>query len=447
MRGWPEPVERVWRRAVETADVDSLSEFSRAARRSVAEVLGAGPLHRRRLGAIDTRVAVTGTRGKSSAVCWLHDAFERRGYDTLAKVTGDRPRVIRNGTVRELERTGQVRLYENERVFGEVADRGTDVAVFENQGIRQYTARLVNEQFVRPEVVFLTNVREDHLDTLGSDRVQIARAFARSVPRGTHVVCGESDADLREYIGAELARRGASVSFVDPPEGVRDIPGAEVVYGLNAVLAAVGEEPLPEKRLKAHLESLRPSWRQLPNGRVFDATSVNDVQSTELVRRALAGRSGEPIEPLVNLRWDRRGRTASFIRYLTALHEDGEVVRAHVTGDSQRLFDTNTPFPVRRHDTDRSAAAVLDDALAAGRPVLLMGNTATDFMRDLQMVVDVRARRDHEWFDRVVVDVRTSDEDEWVHKDVNEGRLPALEIPSSGWHGWEESARGSGRPR
>ncbi|WP_276272911.1 Mur ligase family protein [Haloarcula litorea] len=391
-RDWREAVAEFRELASAAADRAELARFARLAKRGVGEALGAGPLHRQRLADIDTRIAVTGVRGKSSSVRWLHDAFHGRGYDTLAKVTGDQARVIHNGTTREVGRGSQVRLYENERILAAVADEDVEVAIFENQGIRQYTTRLVNEQFVSPDVIFLTNVREDHLDTLGSDRVQIARSLARSVPQGTRVVCGEPDERLRRYLSAELDRRDAPVTFVDPPERVRSVPGAEIVYGLDEVLAAVGEPPMPEARLTEYVESLRPSWRRLPNGRVFNAAAVNDVQSTELVRRELVGATGTVIEPLLNLRADRRGRTASFIRYLTALYESGDIERTHVVGDSQRLFDLNTPFPVRRHDTEReSAPAVLDDALAAGHPVLLMGNTVTEFMRDLQMTIDVRA--------------------------------------------------------
>jgi len=88
--------------------------------------------------------------------------------------------------------------------------------------------------------VFLTNVREDHLDTLGRDRTQIARSLTRAVPQGTSVVCAEQYKPLREYIQTELERRDAPVTFVDPPSGTESVPGSECVYGLNDVLAAVG---------------------------------------------------------------------------------------------------------------------------------------------------------------------------------------------------------------
>jgi len=151
--------------------------------------------------------------------------------------------------------------------------------------------------------VFLTNVREDHLDTLGRDRTQIARSLTRAVPQGTSVVCAEQYKPLREYIQTELERRDAPVTFVDPPSGTESVPGSECVYGLNDVLAAVGEPPVPTQEIQDRIDTLRPSWQQLPGGRVYNAAAVNDVQSTELVRQSLVEDRETVIEPVLNLRW------------------------------------------------------------------------------------------------------------------------------------------------
>jgi len=359
-------------------------------RQYVGNALGAGPVHRRRLDAIDTRIAVSGVRGKSTTTRWLHDIFDSRGYDTFAKITGDYPMAVYNGREHDITRDAQVRLYENERVLAAFED--IDVAIFENQGIREYTTRLVNEQFLKPDVVFITNVREDHMDTLGSDRRQIARSLARAVPSGTQVVSGEQDPALQRYLTAELKRRDAPVTHVEVPTSDRAAPGAECVYGLNTVLSMLGEGPVPSSTLSEYLASLEPAWRVLPGGRVYDAASVNDVQSTDLVRQFLVGSTGATVEPLLNLRADRRGRTASFIRYLSGLYERGAIEQAHVTGDDTALFASQTQFPVHCHDTgERSAAEILDDALDSGRPVIVMGNTVTDFMRQLGETIERRA--------------------------------------------------------
>ncbi|MUV89020.1 Mur ligase [Halapricum sp. CBA1109] len=356
---------------------------------SVSNALGAGVAHRRRLGDIDTRIVVSGVRGKSTATRWLHDVFERRGYDTYAKITGNHPVSVYNGTERAVKRDEQVRLYENERELRGVEN--VDVAIFENQGIRQYTTRLVNQSFVDPHVVFLTNVREDHLDTMGRDRQQIARSLARAVPRGTPVVSGESDERLQSYLTAELRRRDAPVTHVDPPEADADIPGVELVYGLSDILDVLDEPPIPASELDRKLGTMVPEWRVLPNGYVHDAASVNDVQSTELVRRALVGPDGPPTVPLVFLRADRRGRTASFVRYLGRLLDNGAAECVYVVGGGRQAFAANVDGDIRQYDhTSTAPADVLDDALSARGRVVVMGNTVDDFMRELADVIRSR---------------------------------------------------------
>lgn len=417
-----ESVAAAYDRLVATVDRDAVRSVLNRGRQSVANALGAGPVHRRRLASVDTRIVVSGVRGKSSAVRWLHDAFDSRDREVLAKVTGNHPHLLRNGVSEPIERGTQVRLYENERLLRTAATDDLDVLVFENQGIRQYTTRLINEQFVRPDIVFLTNAREDHLDTLGSNRTQIARALARSITAGTLVVCGESDEGLRNYIADELDRRDATVEFVDPPADVQSTPGAEIVYGVDTILQAVCGEGLTDRQIEGYLDTLRPEWIDLPSGRVFNAASVNDVQSTELTRSYLVGESNEQVEPLLNLRRDRRGRTASFIRYLDSLYDSGKIEQVHLTGADQQLFALNTDVPVCRHDTDEeSAADVLTDAVDTGRPVLLMGNTVTDFMRS--MADEIRRRTDD---DETPESAETSDTEASPKGTDAEAPLPAV---------------------
>ena len=131
-----------------------------------------GRAHRRRLADLDVRVAVTGTRGKSTAVAWLYEALAARGYDVYAKVTGEEPQSMYAGVSHPIERDGPVRLYETEREIRRFDP--ADAIVVENQGIREYTTRLVSADYVDPTIVVLTNVRRDHLHTLGRDLGDLA---------------------------------------------------------------------------------------------------------------------------------------------------------------------------------------------------------------------------------------------------------------------------------
>lgn len=365
-------------------------------RRILTELAGAGPAHKRRLDDIDIRIAVSGIRGKSTATQWLYEVFHDRGYETFAKITGDQPRVLHDGETRPIERPTQVRLYENER---ELRRAGTpDVAILENQGIRGYTTRLVNERYVDPHAVLLTNVREDHLDTLGESRRDIARQLARAVPAGAHVVNAEIDSTLQRYLEGELDRRDASVTHVRLPDDVPNIPGVELVYAVDTLLTVVGESGLSDDRIDAWLEELAVSWRELPGGRLYNAADINDVQSTELVRRSLLDDpESDTIRPIMFTRVDRRGRTASFRSYFASLVDRGLVDRVHVIGAHTGLFERQSSIPVRTHDADTEPPAeVLDDALGDGVPVVLMGNTVNEYMREMADVVAERAEDDTE---------------------------------------------------
>jgi hypothetical protein len=172
------------------------------------------------------------------------------------------------------------------------------------------------------------------------------------------------------------------------------VPASECIYGLNHVLDAVGEPTLSDERIEAYLDEMRVSWTHLPGGRVFNAAAVNDVESTEVLREALLGDAGPDsteVEPILYVRDDRRGRTASFVDYLDDLYARGIVAHVHVVGPTTDPFERNTTVPTTAHDPDADAGTVLDAALSTGRPVMPMGNTVADFMRDLDGEIERRA--------------------------------------------------------
>lgn len=351
---------------------------------------------------VDVRIGVSGIRGKSSTVRRLHDVFHERGYESFAKVTGDHPITIHNGEETPIERRGaQTTLYENRRLLTAAAERlasiepaGDSVAIFENHAITEYTMRVFNGTFLDPHVVFVPNIRTDHNETLGRSRTDIARSFARSIPEGCQVVCGEANDAVYRYFAEECRARGAAISRVDVPEPYRGLPGAESVLGLNHVLEAVGEAPLPGGEIERRLDALRPSWTVLRDGRrVFNAAKVNEPESTELFRRLLAGEGddAELVCPFVFLRSDRRGRTAAFASYLNDLHERGCIDQAHVAGANARTFAKRVDPPVTVHDDDpETAEDALDTVLSTEQPVMTMANTVHPYMRAFVTAIEER---------------------------------------------------------
>ena len=345
--------------------------------------------HRQRLEDIDVKIVVSGTRGKSGTTERLYEILCAREYDAYAKVTGNHPLSLYDGEENPIDRGDRVTLYENVRELRKYAD--AEALILENQGITDYTTRMMNEAFGQPDVLVVTNVRQDHRDTLGGSRAKIARAFARATPPGTHVVSGEQDPQLCSYLERELEEIGATITHVDVPDRHSDVPGAECVYAIDCVLEQIGEAPLSDHLRESMLDSLRVEWVHALGGRVYNAADVNDVESTEMVRRSLVDDS-EQIQPFVYLRRDRRARTASFQEYLETLYDRGAIEQARVAGSHTELFAEKSSFPVICHDAEtESAIDVLEASIDDGWPVLVMGNTVAEFMRDLDDEIERHA--------------------------------------------------------
>ncbi|SDM44198.1 hypothetical protein SAMN04487949_1674 [Halogranum gelatinilyticum] len=360
---------------------------------------GRGDHHRDLLAEADFRISVSGIRGKSSTAKRLGELLAERGHDTYTKITGDHPTSYYNGRMIPIQRRGpRVTLYENLNLIRQFVPQLANTApddsiVMENQAITEYTMRMVNEQFLKPDVVLICNVRQDHNDTLGKRRQTIARSFARSVPKGCHVISGEQHPVIHDYLREEIEARGGTIEQVDVPEGHRHLTGAETVHALNHVLDYLDEERVPDTELREMLDAIQPEWTTLPGGRVFNAAKVNEIESTELFRRQLAGEGdgAEPVCPFVFLRRDRRGRTASFVRYINILADRDLIDRVHVGGAYTRVFARRVDVPATEHDTDETDASdVLDALLATDQPVMFMANTVHPFMRDLADEVTTR---------------------------------------------------------
>jgi hypothetical protein len=357
-----------------------------------------GRSHFRRVESVPHRVTVSGVRGKSTVVKWLNEALVERGQETYAKVTGDHPVSYRNLDPTPIERDGVTRLYENERELRE--HWPVDAVVAENQGIREYTTRLGNELF-DPHVVVLLNVRRDHQSTLGETLPDIARAFARTVPEHTHVVSGERNDAINEYLRGEFERQGLgfSVAAPDPHGPFEDVLGSRSAFVVSETLRALGFDPLSPGTVQSHVEGLRNEWswtRLSGGGLVTNAASMNDIESTELLRRDLTDRLSEPtVTPFAYLRRDRAGRTAAFVHYTNWLAANDLIERAHAAGPHATLFERRVDVPVTRWDHERAdAGRALDAALSHGDPVYVVGNTVAPFMRDLEDAIEERRRRD-----------------------------------------------------
>lgn len=161
---------------------------------------------------------------------------------------------------------------------------------------------------------------------------------------------------------------------------------------LDAVLDLAGAPRLTDEERASYRHRLDVQWTTLEAGRVYNAANANDVESTELVRRALQADAPEPFQPLLYFRADRPSRTRAFVEYLDWLAGQGFVEQVRVLGAHRSVVERRLTVPVVAHD-ERSdpPAAVLDAALADGWPVVVMGNVVPDYMQELSAEIERRA--------------------------------------------------------
>lgn len=67
--------------------------------------------------------------------------------------------------------------------------------------------------------------------------------------------------------------------------------------------------------------------------------------------------------------------------------------RARAGGAFTDVFAANVDVPVTTHDRDEDAGEVLDEMLSEEYPVMLMGNTVDEFMRDMEDEISERAQQ------------------------------------------------------
>jgi poly-gamma-glutamate synthase PgsB/CapB len=282
--------------------------------------------------AVPIRVAVTGTRGKSSVVRLIAAGLRADGRKVVAKTTGSQAVFIDQcGEEIPLRRLGQPRILEQCKVLRRAAKAGAEVLVVEVMSIRpeNYAAELGG--ILAPSLLVVTNVRLDHVSDIGASVDEAGRTFAHGVPRSARVfVLSEAvPATLLE----SLAHQGALVqdcSTIDTGEALSALPYLEWQGNLQLALAVCEALGVNGDVALAGMEGVRSDFGALRAWRIeagrpprrwvaVNAFAANEPESTlaalERARETFA--LGEArLVGLLNLRSDRADRTEQWCREL-----------------------------------------------------------------------------------------------------------------------------------
>ena len=291
----------------------------------------------RRLRFLKLRVAVTGTRGKSSVTRLVAAALRQSGLNVLAKTTGSAAMVLwPDGTERELQRSGPPTILEHKSILRLARRLEAEALVSEMMSIRPECLRVEAQKLLKPQVLLITNVRLDHREELGLTREAVARSLAAGIPPGGAVLVSDDDffpvfAERAAEVGAKVVRVPAGA--IEPPLGGAAFSPTEFEENIRLALAAADFLGVPRAAALRGMANRQPD----PGGlRIYrakigsppapwilaSAFAANEPQSSrmalERIRNVVPFPRGA-LAAVLNLRDDRGDRT---LQWLTAIQDD-----------------------------------------------------------------------------------------------------------------------------
>ncbi|HOU06823.1 MAG TPA: poly-gamma-glutamate synthase PgsB, partial [Rectinema sp.] len=256
--------------------------------------------HCRRLKAVPIRILVNGTRGKSTVTRLIAAGLAAGGLRVYAKTTGSAARIILPDlSEREIRKHGSAKrrpsIMEHKWFVRAAYKAGAQAIVAECMAIRPETIGVLETRLAHSTIGVITNVRLDHLDTMGTELESVAEALGESIPeRGKAFVGSEGmDEEIKAVFSRMAAQRGAHLAFVPIDEETQALRSAFAypIHAQNLALALAicsacgvsreialrgmqGAKPDPGVR-----STILTSWR-IHKVRVINAFAANDPQST-----------------------------------------------------------------------------------------------------------------------------------------------------------------------
>jgi poly-gamma-glutamate synthase PgsB/CapB len=350
--------------------------------------------------ALPIRIHVNGTRGKSTVTRLIWAALQEAGIPALAKTTGTEPRLLLpDGTEKPLRRRGKNNIREQLRTMLLARRKGARAVVLECMAIQPELQWISEHALIRSTLGVITNVRMDHMESMGRRLEDIAASLANTIPVKSTLVLGDSRfAQLFEQKASEVR---TSVIAARPLEGEHYVSRHAPSWQLenqataSAVARVLG---IPDDVALAGFSKAlvdpgidHPGKTRRPAGRIhyLDAAAANDADSFLSVLNAFESELNAEENAVGQTRWqhsyllvynhrgDRADRLLDFARRVFPVLPAESII---ITGDRPAFA---LRIALRRANTGknleficpRRLAARLSQATAGSRMIVFCGNT------------------------------------------------------------------------
>lgn len=262
-------------------------------------------LHKRTLKKFKHRIHVNGTRGKSSVTRLIRQGLSASGYSVFAKTTGTLARMIfPDGSETSISRFGKPSILEQIKILRKAKDANADIVVLECMALEPRYQWASEGQILHSDIGVITNIREDHLEVMGPNLLDVAKTLLSATPIQGTLVVGPNEF-YKEVVDVCLNRNTNPV-IIEEKE-INSITDEEILkfpyweHKENVSIALKVCELLSVDRKKA----LEAMWKVTPDpgaltvlpihffGKEFiyvNAMAANDPKSTKLIWDSILNR-------------------------------------------------------------------------------------------------------------------------------------------------------------
>jgi len=221
-------------------------------------------LHRARLKRIPIRIHVNGTRGKTSVTRLVAAGLREAGVRCVAKTTGTVPRfILPNGREVPVYRPGGPNVIEQKQSVTMAAAQRAEALVVECMALQPQLQWLSESKLVRATHGVITNARPDHLDVMGPQEEDVARALAATVPiEGVFLTADRKHREFFEQVCEDRSSRFRGAEDISRPLTDEDV--AEFTYLEHRENIALALAVCEEIGIDTET-ALRGMWRAKPD--------------------------------------------------------------------------------------------------------------------------------------------------------------------------------------